>query len=321
VGREQVSFGAMVQSEIPKVTEAWGADGGDWSILIHGGAGDVRPEVLPEHVQGCRFAASEAARVLQGGGSALNAAQRAVEILEDDPHFNAGTGACLNAEGRIELDAAIMEGTLLRAGAVAACPPFQHPIAVARMVLNEGGHVMYAAEGAERFALARGFARSADDALITDLARERWQIVRGGGTAEGWAGGTVGAVARDRHGTVVAATSTGGKINKAVGRIGDTPVLGAGTYADDEAGACSNTGDGEAVMRLCLAKTACEWMRVGMHPVDAARAAVRMMLARTGGAGGIILVDRAGRMGFARTTPTMTWAAASDGWGEVLAGG
>jgi beta-aspartyl-peptidase (threonine type) len=311
----------MVQSEIPKVTEAWGADGGEWSILIHGGAGDVDPRVLPEHVQGCRFAASEAARVLQGGGSALNAAQRAVEILEDDPHFNAGTGASLNAEGYIELDAAIMEGTLLRAGAVAIIPPFQHPIAIARMVLNEGGHVMYAGEGAERFALSRGFARASDEALITDMARERWELVRQGGTSEGWAGGTVGAVARDRHGTVVAATSTGGKINKAVGRIGDTPILGAGTYADDEAGACSNTGDGEAVMRLCLAKTACEWMRAGMHPVDAARSAVRMMLARTGGTGGIILVDRAGRMGFARTSPTMTWAAASDGWGEVLAGG
>ena len=311
----------MVQSEIPKVTEAWGADGGDWSILVHGGAGDVQPAVLQEHVEGCRVAAAEAARVLQGGGSALNAAQRAVEILEDDPHFNAGTGACLNAEGQIELDAAIMEGTLLRAGSVGALPPFQHPIAIARMILNEGGPVMLAGEGAERFALGRGFARAADDALITDRARERWELVRQGGGPDGWAGGTVGAVARDRHGTVVAATSTGGKINKAPGRIGDTPILGAGTYADDEAGACSNTGNGEAVMRLCLAKTACEWMRVGMHPVDAARAAVRMMLARTGGTGGIILVDRAGRLGFARTTRTMTWAAASEGWGEVLAGG
>jgi beta-aspartyl-peptidase (threonine type) len=311
----------MVQSDIPKVTEAWGADGGEWSILIHGGAGDVRADRLPEHIEGCRLAATEAARVLQGGGSALNAAQRAVEILEDDPHFNAGTGASLNSDGRIELDAAIMEGTLLRAGSVGALPPFQHPIAIARMVLNEGGHVMYAGEGAERFALARGFARSADDALITDIARERWEKVRDGGSSEGWAGGTVGAVARDRHGTVVAATSTGGLINKAPGRIGDSPILGAGTYADDEAGACSNTGDGESVMRLCLAKTACEWMRTGMHPVDAARGAVRAMLSRTGGAGGIILVDRTGRMGFARTTRTMTWAAASDGWGEVLAGG
>jgi beta-aspartyl-peptidase (threonine type) len=311
----------MVQSEIPKVTEAWGADGGEWSILIHGGAGDVAANVLDEHIQGCRVAAAEAARVLQGGGSALNAAQRAVEVLEDDPHFNAGTGSCLNVEGRIELDAAIMEGTLLRAGAVGALPPFQHPIAIARMILNEGGHVMFAGEGAERFALARGFARASDDALITDLARERWELVQQGGPAGSFSGGTVGAVARDRHGTVVAATSTGGQINKAPGRIGDTPILGAGTYADDEAGACSNTGNGEAVMRLCLAKTACEWMRAGMHPVDAARAAVRMMLARTGGTGGIILVDRAGRLGLARTSRTMTWAAASEGWGDILAGG
>jgi beta-aspartyl-peptidase (threonine type) len=311
----------MAQSEIPKVTEAWGADGGDWSVLVHGGAGDVRPEALPDHVEGCRAAAMEAARVLAGGGSALNAAQRAVEILEDNPYFNAGTGACLNADGRIELDAAIMEGTLLRAGAVAALPPFTNPIAVARRVLNEGGHVLYAGEGAERFALARGFARAADDALITDMARARWEQVRSGGAADGWASGTVGAVARDRHGTVVAATSTGGRINKQPGRVGDSPILGAGTYADDQAGACSNTGDGEAVMRLCLAKSACEWMRVGMHPVDAARAAVRMMLVRTGGTGGIILVDRTGRLGFARTTRTMTWAAASDGWGDVLAGG
>lgn len=311
----------MIQSEIPKVTEAWGADGGEWSILVHGGAGDVRNDLLHEHVAACRTAAAEAARVLQGGGSALNAAQRAVEILEDDPHFNAGTGACLNAEGRIELDASIMEGTLLRAGSVAALPPFQHPIAIARTILNEGGHVMFAGEGAERFALSRGFARAADDALITEHARLRWEQVRAGGGTDSWSGGTVGAVARDRHGTVVAATSTGGRVNKAPGRVGDSPILGAGNYADDEAGACSNTGDGEAVLRLCLAKTACEWMRVGMHPVDAARAAVRMMLTRTGGLGGIILVDRAGRLGFARTTRTMTWAAASDGWGEVLAGG
>jgi beta-aspartyl-peptidase (threonine type) len=172
----------MVQSEIPKVTEAWGADGGEWSVLIHGGAGDVQPNFLEEHIQGCRVAAAEAARVLQGGGSALNAAQRAVEILEDDPHFNAGTGSCLNAEGRIELDAAIMEGTLLRAGSVGALPPFQHPIAIARMILNEGGHVMLAGEGAERFALTRGFARAADDALITDGARQRWDAVRQGGS-------------------------------------------------------------------------------------------------------------------------------------------
>lgn len=310
----------MADGEIAKVTEAWGADGGEWSVLVHGGAGDVAANVVSRHVEGCRLAAAEAARILAGNGSALNAAQRAVEVLEDNPRFNAGTGACLNADGMLELDAAIMEGSLLRAGGVTVLPPFQHPIAVARAVLNEGGHVLYAGPGAERFALDHGFARVADDAMITDASRARWDAVRQGAANDGWAGGTVGAVVRDRTGTVVAATSTGGRVNKAPGRVGDTPILGAGTYADDLAGACSNTGDGEAVMRLCLAKSAIEWMRTGMHPVDAARAAVRMMLARTGGTGGIILVDRLGRLGFARTTQTMTWAAASEGWNDVLGG-
>ena len=312
---------AMADGEIAKVTEAWGADGGEWSLLVHGGAGDVAAKALPNHVDGCKHAASEAARILAGGGSALNAAQRAVEIMEDNPRFNAGTGACLNADGLLELDAAIMEGTLLRAGAVAALPPFLHPIAVARAVLNDGNHVLYGGAGAERFALEHGFARSLDSEMTTEAARARWESVRAGGKNEGWAGGTVGAVARDRHGTVVAATSTGGRVNKLPGRIGDSPILGAGTYADDQAGACSNTGDGEAVMRLCLAHTACEWLRAGMHPVDAARGAVRMMLARTNGTGGIILVDRQGRLGFARTTRTMTWAAAAEGWNEILGGG
>src|SRR5262249_10870015 len=132
LGRGELSFMAMAEGEIAKVTEAWGADGGEWSILVHGGAGDVAPSALPKHVDGCRHAASEAARILAGGGSALNAAQRAVEIREDTRRFNAGTGACLNSDGLIELDAAIMEGTLLRAGAVAALPPFLHPVAIAR---------------------------------------------------------------------------------------------------------------------------------------------------------------------------------------------
>jgi beta-aspartyl-peptidase (threonine type) len=306
--------GAMVRG-------SWGGEGGAWSVLVHGGAGDVSPSALAEHIDGVRAAAEEAGRMLEDGASALNAAQRAVEILEDDPHFNAGTGASLNEEGRIELDAAIMEGTMLRGGGVCALPPFQHAIAVARAALNEGVHVLYAGEGAERFAIARGFRRSSDAEMTTDGARRRLELVRAGKADASWAGGTVGAVARDRNGTLVAATSTGGQVNKAVGRVGDSPILGAGTYADDEAGACSSTGNGEAFLRVCLAKTAIEWMRQGMHPEDAARAAVRLVGARAAGTGGLILVDRFGRLGWARSTSTMTWAAASEGWETTLAGG
>jgi beta-aspartyl-peptidase (threonine type) len=304
-----------------RITGSWGADGGGWSILVHGGAGDVHREALSQHVEGARNAAAEAASMLASGASALNAAQRAVEILEDDPHFNAGTGACLNEDGRIELDAAIMEGTMLRGGGVCALPPFQHPIAIARAVLNEGVHVLFAGEGAERFAIARGFSRSTDEAMTTPEALRRLEAVRQGTVEDSWAGGTVGAVARDLNGNLVAATSTGGRVNKGAGRVGDTPILGAGTYADDEAGACSNTGDGEAVMRVCLAKTAIEWMRQGMHPEDAARAAIGLLGGRAEGSGGIILIDRFGRLGWARSTTTMTWAAASEGWDEIFGGG
>jgi beta-aspartyl-peptidase (threonine type) len=304
----------------PNITGSWGADGGRWSVLVHGGAGHLSSGGLPESIDGCRAAASAAAEILSQGGSALNAAQRAVEWLEDDPCFNAGRGACLNEDGGVEFDAAIMEGTLLRAGAVCALPPFEHPIAIARAVLNEGVHVLYAGAGASRFALLRGFAPAREEDMITAASRERWMRVRAGLLDARDRGGTVGAVARDASGTVVAATSTGGLVNKAAGRVGDSPILGAGTYADDEAGACSNTGDGEAFMRVCLAKTAIEWLRGGMHPEDAARAAVRFVLVRAQGAGGTILLDRFGRLGWARTTKAMPWAAASEGWSETRAG-
>ena len=303
------------------VTFSWGDDQGPgpegWSILVHGGAGDVRAERIPAHVEGCRAAVAAGAAVLRGKGSALDAVQRAVEALEDDPHFNAGRGACLTEAGTIELDASIMDGAL-RAGGVCALPPFAHPIAIARAVLEDGAHVLYADRGAEAFALAHGFTRAADDALVTDDARARLAAVRAGKVGGNWAGGTVGAVARDANGNVAAATSTGGRVNKRVGRVGDSPILGAGTYADDAAGACSNTGDGEAIMRVCLAKAAIDALRAGARPEEAATAAIELLVTRGGGpgragSGGTILVDAAGRMGLARSTRTMTWAAARAG--------
>jgi L-asparaginase / beta-aspartyl-peptidase len=304
---------------------SWGADAGPWAILAHGGAGDLAPDRRERHIAGCRAAANAGASVLRGGGSALDAVERAVLVLEDDPWFNAGTGACLNADGLLELDAALMEGSRLRAGAVCALPPFVHPIAIARAVLDDGRHVLYAGAGAARFALERGFTRAADDAMITSDARREWATARAHdsrqdpthGKAPGSGGGTVGAVARDACGTVAAATSTGGRVNKRVGRVGDSPILGAGTYADDDAGACSATGHGEAMLRMCLAKAAIDLLRAGSHPEEAARSVIRAMGARVAGQGGVILVDRSSRLGLARNTSTMVWAACGEGIGDA----
>jgi len=303
-----------------RVTGSWGAQGGRWSVLVHGGAGDVPDESLGGHIDGAVVAVRRAAAVLAAGGSGIDAAQQAVESLEDDSRFNAGTGACLNAAGNLELDAAIMEGEHLRAGAVCALPAFRHPVAIARAVLDAREHVLYAGLGAGAFAEAHGFKPADEQEMVTEAARDRLVRLRAGLVDANWAGGTVGVVVRDASGTVVAATSTGGKVGKAPGRVGDSPLLGAGTYADNAAGACSNTGDGEAFMRVCLAKTAIEWLRTGLHPDDAARGAIHYVLERAGGHGGMILIDRHGRLGWARSTRTMTWAAASEGWEAIRSG-
>lgn len=305
---------------LDRVTAAWGAEGGAWSVLVHGGAGDVPADRVGRHVDGCRAAAEGAARVLRGGGAALDAVQEAVSLLEDDPCFNAGTGACLNADGLIELDAALMEGTGLRCGSVCALPPFVHPILVARAVLDAGRHVLYAGPGAARFAVEHGFTPSTSEAMTTEGARARLAAAQARHAAEGWAGGTVGAVARDAKGGVAAATSTGGRVNKHAGRVGDSPIPGAGNYADDDGGACSVTGDGEAVLRLCLGKAAVDLLRARTHPEEAARASIRLLGARLSATAGLILVDRTGRLGLARNTKTMTWAAAGDKLPDVLTG-
>jgi beta-aspartyl-peptidase (threonine type) len=292
---------------------SWGQDRSAWSVLVHGGAGTHAGREAERHVQGCRAAAEAAASILRLGGSALDAVERAVVLLEDDPCFNAGTGAVLNADGDLELDASLMEGAGLRAGAVCALPPFLHPIAIARAVLDEGGHVLYAAGGAARFAVEHGFTASTAEAMITPAARARWEAARVRTPADVGTGGTVGAVARDRRGSVAAATSTGGLANKRPGRVGDSPLLGAGTYADDDGGACSFTGLGEAAMRLALAKSVSDAMRARVPPEEAARAAIDQLATRVAAAGAVILVDRAGRLGWARNTAAMTWAAVADG--------
>jgi beta-aspartyl-peptidase (threonine type) len=301
------------------VLASWGAEPATWSILVHGGAGDLPAASIRAHVEGCERAATEGAKVLAAGGSALDAVQRAVEVLESDPLFNAGTGACLDSDGHIALDASIMDGGALRAGAVCALPAFEHPIAIARRVLEATPHVLLAAEGAARFAVAQGFTPADEASMITDAARKKWDTARAKGMTESWAGGdpstsggTVGAVARDSSGHVAGATSTGGMVNKLVGRVGDSPIVGAGNYADDEAGACSTTGNGEAMIRICLAKTAVEALRTRTNaaqtPEQVSREAIGLMHRRTAQTGGLIVVSHDGSMGLARTTRTMTWA-------------
>ncbi len=297
------------------VTCSWSNGGGEYGVLVHGGAGDVADDRVARHVEGCRRAAERARELLASGGSALDAVELAVRILEDDPVFNAGTGACLTADGEIELDACIMQGSTLSAGAVAALPPFANPIAIARAALEEGTHVLYAGKGAEAFALRAGFVPAEPDALVTDAAREKLRLALEAGTVVSWAGGTVGAVARDRAGSLVAATSTGGTVGKRAGRVGDSPIVGAGTYAD-EAGAASATGHGEGILRTTLTRDLVALLSAGEDPESASKRVIERLGERIGSTAGVIAVGRDGRLSWARSTRTMTWAAEWDGGSE-----
>lgn len=293
------------------ITASWGHGPCRWSIVVHGGAGDVPPELVATYIAGCEQAAEIGAAVLAAGGSAIDAVERAVATLEDLPVFNAGTGAALNEDGSIELDASIMDGRSLHAGAVCALPPFKNPIAVARRVMEGSPHVLLAGEGAARFALQHGFERVEAASMITEQARSKLAAARTRACTASASGGTVGAVARDVEGNVAAATSTGGTVNKLTGRVGDSPIVGAGTYADNATAACSTTGHGEGMLRVCLAKTATDAAK-STTAEGAARASLAMLLSRTSATGGAIIARSDGSVGLARTTQAMSWAARMD---------
>jgi beta-aspartyl-peptidase (threonine type) len=261
------------------------------AVIVHGGAGAHRRELSAEHEAGCRRASDAAWELLTGGGSALEAVTRAVTILEDIPVFNAGVGACLTAQGTVELDASVMDGRSLLGGGVGAVSTVANPVLLAREVLRDGRHVLLVGKGAEEFAVVRGLPAVQQTYFITDRQLRRWRDGRGSTP------GTVGAVAVDRAGHTAAATSTGGIMFKLPGRIGDSAVVGAGTYADDRAGAASATGSGEAILMAGLAKAAVDLLRDGMEPSTAARHALRRLRERSEAAVGIILVDRFGRVG------------------------
>jgi beta-aspartyl-peptidase (threonine type) len=284
-------------------------------IVVHGGAGE-RPAEGPEADAaraGCAAAARVGLAVLAGGGSALDAVEAAVRALEDDEQFNAGRGACLTRAGTVELDASIMSGDGLRLGGVAVVRGVRNPITLARRVLDEGEHVLLAADGAVEFAREAGVELVAPEWHVTAAARAKLErelarrAAESGGGESG--GGTVGAVALDGAGHVAAATSTGGMVGKRPGRVGDSPLAGAGTYADDRAGAASATGHGERIIQVALTKTAIDLLGAGVPAGEAASRALAA-LDRVGGKAGLILVDRAGAIGAAFNTRSMAWASA-----------
>lgn len=264
------------------------------AIIVHGGAGQWDAADLGIIRRGCETAAQAGWQILNQGGSALDAVQAAVVALEDDPQFNAGTGATLNMNGTVELDAAIMEGVTRRAGAVGAVRRIRNPIRLARAVLEDAQHVLLVAEGALEFAVGSGIVLCRDEDLIVDRQRQRWQQRHG----------TVGAVAIDAGGAMAAATSTGGIFGKRPGRVGDSALIGCGTYADDSAGV-SCTGSGEAIIRATLGVRTANHVRAGLAGQDAAIAALAELDNIVGGDAGLILVTRDGHLAYAKNTVAM----------------
>jgi beta-aspartyl-peptidase (threonine type) len=293
------------------------------AVAIHGGAGRIeRGRVAAARDAELRAAllrvlAAAHAR-LAAGAAALDVVQAAVTALEDDALFNAGRGAALTAEGRVELDAALMDGATRAAGAVACVRGVRNPIALAREVLSDGRHVLLVGEGAERFARERGVASAADAWLVTDERRAELASARASGRVsldrdEPAASGTVGAVARDARGHLAAATSTGGMTNQRPGRVGDSPILGAGVWADDASCAVSATGHGEAFLRAAFAHEVDAGVRLAGLALRAACERALARVAAQGGAGGCIALGPSGPPVLAFNTPGMVRGAAEAG--------
>jgi beta-aspartyl-peptidase (threonine type) len=294
------------------------------AVVVHGGAG-TRVDADPApYFEGTRRAAEAGLRVLMQGGSALDAAQAAAVTLEDDPSFNAGTGAALTSAGEAELDASCMDGTSLRAGAVACVKTVKNPILLARRVCDDTPHVLICAHGAEAFARECGIPEVPNALLVTPRQLERWQELHAQAQREGADAvrqklGTIGAVAVDAKGRVAACTSTGGTMYKRPGRVGDTPIVGAGTYADDHEGAASSTGLGEAIVKVTMARAACVRIREGASPREAALGAVGLLRERAQGEGGIIVAGPDSRLGWAYNTPRMSRALIRGGMSSAKA--
>ena len=284
-------------------------------LLIHGGAWAIPDELVEAHLIGVKNAIAAGWRVLEKGGPALDAAEEAVVVMEDDEAFDAGRGSFLNRDGKVQLDALIMDGATLRAGGVGCVEHIANPIRAARKVLSESPHVYFVAEGAERFAQEHGIPLCKNEDLIIPREVERLRAFQASGDgqeqdvfAPAISHDTVGAVALDSNGNIAAATSTGGTLNKAPGRLGDSSLIGCGSYADNASAAVSLTGWGEPIMKLVLAKWAADRVASGNLPQWAAAEAMNYLKSRVNGHGGIIVLDAQGRFGIAQNTPRMAWA-------------
>jgi len=294
------------------------------SLIIHGGAWSIPDEAVEDCRAGIERALKAGWKILSGGGAAIDAVEAAIVILEDDPTFDAGIGSHLNRDGRVQLDAIVMDGATLKAGAVAAVERVRNPIRLARCVLEKSEHMMLVGAGAEKFAAENGIPLCKPEDLILDRERAAWRrCLEDSHAAEhhvGHESGTVGAVALDTHGHLIAGTSTGGTCCKFPGRVGDSPLIGCGCYADAEAGGVSCTGHGEGIMKIVMAKMATDLLhdqrvlvshRKKRGPQSVAQAiadaCVRKLAHRAHTTGGLILLDHAGRPAAAFNTPRMAY--------------
>jgi L-asparaginase / beta-aspartyl-peptidase len=327
------------------------------TLIVHGGAWAIPPEMAADHQAGVAQALKTGYAILNWGGTATDAVEAAVTILEDDPTFDAGRGSFLTSKGTVQLDALLMDGATLRAGGVACVERLRNPIQAARLVLDKSPHVYFVGPGAEAFAASHGMNLIDNSELV--LGRERLRLKHaqtrlsagladttfsGTGAPEvlndrssslGWCNDdkspetavkasavpsslipdpsshdTVGAVALDQYGNIAAGTSTGGTLNKAPGRVGDSSLIGCGCYADNQSAAVSLTGWGEPIMKLVLGKWATDKVSQGVTPQLAAEQAIDYLYKRLSGHGGIILLAPDGRFGLAHNTPHMAWGIA-----------
>jgi beta-aspartyl-peptidase (threonine type) len=285
-------------------------------LLIHGGAWAMPDDAIAAHEVGIANALAAGYALLEQGATAVDAVEAAVAVMEDDDTFDAGRGSFLTQDGRVQMDALLMNGENLRTGGVACVERLRNPIRAARLVLDKSPHVYFVGTGAERFARQNGMALCDNMDLVVRREQERLYKAQADELAglpdETFSGSldshdTVGAVALDVHGNIAAGTSTGGTLNKAPGRVGDSSLIGCGCYADNLSAAVSLTGWGEPIMKLVLGKWAVDRVAAGASPDEAAHEAIAYLFNRLGGHGGIILLGPDGRVGLAHNTPRMAW--------------